>query len=118
MGNPGRAALYLPAFFAAAQRFFVASIMRLRPSGLRRRFAFSAGAGVVSSALFAAHLFRCASAIGGAGPFGAVGRESTALSENIGSDSLGPKFSKLQFSDRLDREARAIYRDQRPPAKI
>jgi hypothetical protein len=50
----------------AAQRFFVAAIMRRRPSGLKRRFAFlGAGATASDTAPFFtdAHLLRCASAI-------------------------------------------------------
>src|SRR5215469_1583012 len=50
----------------AAQRFFVASIMRRRPSGLRRRFAFLGAEATASDAapfFTAAHLLRCASAI-------------------------------------------------------
>src|SRR5215469_6705688 len=61
---------HLGAFAAAArtaaQRFFVASIMRRRPSGLRRRFAFlGAEATASDTAPFftVAHLLRCASAI-------------------------------------------------------
>src|SRR5262249_54376517 len=54
---------YFPFFFAAriaAHRFFVASIIRRRPSGLRRRFVFFAAgaAACVEATLFAAHLFR------------------------------------------------------------
>jgi hypothetical protein len=50
----------------AAHRFFVASMMRRRPSGLRRRFAFlGAGAAAFGAAPFftAAHLLRIAPAI-------------------------------------------------------
>ena len=50
----------------AAQRFFVASIMRRRPSGLRRRFAFLGAEATAPDAppfFTAAHLLRCASAI-------------------------------------------------------
>jgi len=50
----------------AAHRFFVASIMRRRPSGLRRRFAFLGAEAKDSDAapfFTVAHLLRCASAI-------------------------------------------------------
>lgn len=54
---------YFAFFFVArtaAHRFFVASIIRRRPSGLSRRFVFFAAGAVacVPATLFAAHLLR------------------------------------------------------------
>jgi hypothetical protein len=60
-------ALFRPPFFAAfakAQRFLLASMMRLRPAALSFRLgAFAAGAAPPANLLASAHRFRCAAAI-------------------------------------------------------
>jgi hypothetical protein len=64
-----RPALFCPPFFAAfaaAQRFLLASMMRLRPAALSFRlgaFAFAAGFAPPANLLASAHRFRCAAAI-------------------------------------------------------